>query len=134
MALFNLTDIKFKKDQDRGPLNPIVSSQYTTNILKYPVDIGTSYDKGHYMVIHINEQENTAQEFRRGEASGVKPTVIQTSEQIGRLRGATNFSQILGTGVSAFNNIDVDNDLLSSIPGASDTLRTAQQTLNNLDQ
>jgi hypothetical protein len=134
MALFNLTDIKFKKDQDRGPLNPIVSSQYTTNILKYPVDIGTSYDKGHYMVIHINEQENTAQEFRRGEAFGVKPTVIQTSEQIGRLRGATNFSQILGAGVSAFNEIDVDNNILSSIPGASETLRSAQQSLNNLDQ
>ena len=96
MALFNLTDIKFKKDQDRGPLNPIVSSQYQTNILKYPIDIGTSYDKGHYMVLHINEQENTAQDFRRGEASGVRPTVIQTSEQIERLRGATNAVQSVG--------------------------------------
>lgn len=134
MALFNLTDIKFKKDQERGPLNPIVSSQYQTNILKYPIDIGTSYDKGHYMVIHINEQENTAQEFRRGEASGVKPTVIRTSEAIGRLRGATNFSQILGAGVSAFGSINVENEIVSSISGASETLKSAQQTLTNLDQ
>lgn len=133
MALFNLTDIKFKKDQDRGPLNPIVSSQFSTNILKYPIDIGTSYDKGHYMVIHINEQENTAPEFRRGEASGVRPTVIQTSEQIERLRGATNAVQAVRgivqkvggfvsspTGANAIGaisgtlGIDIDSNKISS--------------------
>lgn len=134
MALFNLTDIKFKKDRDRGPLNPIASSQYQTNILKYPIDIGTSYDKGHYMVIHINEQENTALQFRRGQSSDVKPTVLQTSEEIGRLRGATNFSQIAGSAASAFNQIDPNNEIVSAIPGASKALTEAQKIVNNLDQ
>ena len=134
MALFNLTDIKFKKDNDRGPLNPIVSSKYQTNILKYPIDIGTSYDKGHYMVIHINEQENTASEFKRPEAFGAKPTVIETSEQIGRLRGATNFSQILGAGVNAFGSINVNSELVSGIPGAKEAVGSAQSAINSLDQ
>lgn len=100
MALFNLTDIKFKKDRSRGPLNPLVSSEYETTLLRYPIDLG-SYDKGHYMVIYINQQENTASEFKRGEASGVKPTVLEISEQIGRKRGASNFSQLLGVSLDS---------------------------------
>jgi hypothetical protein len=102
MALFNLTDIKFKKDPDRAPLKAIVDSQYQRDILKYPIDIGT-YDKGHYMVIYINEQENTAEEFRRaprgaevGEPSVGEPTVLKKSREISRRRGAANASQLAG--------------------------------------
>lgn len=97
MALFNLTDIKFKRET-RGPLNPIVSSEYRTDILKYPVDIGTSYDKGHYMVLYINEQENTAEEFRRP-LSGDEPTALRVSREIANRRGATSLSQLAGPAV-----------------------------------
>jgi hypothetical protein len=99
MALFNLTDIKFKRETS-GPLNPIVSSEYRTDILKYPIDIGTSYDKGHYMVIYINQQENTAEEFRRNTSSVDEPTVLRVSREIGQRRGATNISQTGGVAVS----------------------------------
>jgi hypothetical protein len=102
MALFNLTDIKFKKES-RGPLNSIVSSEYVTDILKYPIDIGTSYDKGHYMVIYINEQENTAEEFKRPESNRDRPAVLRGTEAISRRRGAVNAGQILGTAVEAIN-------------------------------
>jgi len=95
MALFNLTDIKFKRET-RGPLNPIVSSEYQTDILKYPIDIGTNYDKGHYMVIYINQQENTAEEFRRNSSNVDEPTVLRVSREIGQRRGATNISQTGG--------------------------------------
>lgn len=105
MALFNLTDIKFKKET-RGDLNPIVDSQYKRDILKYPIDIGTNYDKGHYMVIYINEQENTAEEFSNPDrVSSDKPTVIRTSEEILRRRGATNAGQQLQVTVDAVNRI-----------------------------
>jgi hypothetical protein len=95
MALFNLTDIKFKRET-RGDLNPIVSSEYRRDILKYPIDIGTNYDKGHYMVIYINQQENTAEEFRRNPSNIDEPTVLRVSREIGQRRGATNISQIGG--------------------------------------
>jgi hypothetical protein len=100
MALFNLTDIKFNRET-RGRLNPIVSSEYRRDILKYPIDIGTNYDKGHYMVIYINQQENTAQEFRRNPSSTDQPTVLRTSREIGAIRGATNVSQITGLAFGA---------------------------------
>jgi hypothetical protein len=95
MALFNLTDIKFNRET-RGPLNPIVSSEYQTDILKYPIDIGTNYDKGHYMVFYINQQENTAEEFRRNSSNVDEPTVLRVSREIGQRRGATNISQTGG--------------------------------------
>jgi hypothetical protein len=58
MAFFGLSDISFTKDENRkGPLGPLFQGT-TSNTFRYPIDIG-NYDKGHYMVIHINEQENT---------------------------------------------------------------------------
>jgi hypothetical protein len=104
MALFNLTDIKFKRET-RGDLNPIISSEYRTDILKYPIDIGTNYDKGHYMVIYINQQEKTAQEFRRDPSNIDEPTVLRVSRQIGERRGATNTSQVLGAAFQAARNV-----------------------------
>lgn len=92
MALFNLTDIKFKKDK-RGPLNPLVSSEYTYNTLKYPLDLGT-YDKGHYMVIYINQQVNT--QYPRTEASDSRATIASSLEAIQSQRGPVNLGQITG--------------------------------------
>jgi hypothetical protein len=118
MALFNLTDIKFKRET-RGPLNSIVSSEYETDILKYPIDIGTSYDKGHYMVIYINQQENTAEEFRRNSSNVDEPTVLRVSREIGLRRGATNISQTSG---AAFQEISQR----TNIQGGADTQKKLQ--------
>ena len=58
MAFFGLSDITFTKDENRkGPLGPLFEGT-TNNTFRYPIDIG-NYDKGHYMIIHINEQQNT---------------------------------------------------------------------------
>ena len=58
MAFFGLSDISFTKDENRkGPLGPLFEGTIS-NTFRYPIDIG-NYDKGHYMVIHINEQKNT---------------------------------------------------------------------------
>lgn len=94
MALFNLTDIKFKRET-RGKLNDIVSSEYRTNILKYPIDIGESYDKGHYMVIYINQQEKTAEEFRREPSKRDLPTILQSAISIRRQRGVAGSSDVV---------------------------------------
>jgi len=126
MALFNLTDIKFKRET-RGPLNALVESQYRTDILKYPIDLGTSYDKGHYMVIYINEQENTAEEFRRAPL-GVEvgdPTVLKKSKEISKRRGATNISQIVGIPAEKLS------EYIQSLPGTDSN--TGKQLVGRLE-
>jgi hypothetical protein len=94
MALFNLTDIKFNRET-RGKLNDIVSSDYERNILRYPIDIGANYDKGHYMVIYINQQEKTAEEFRREPSKRDLPTIAQSAISIRRQRGVASSSDVV---------------------------------------
>ena len=88
MALFTLTDITFNKEQS-GPLTKLENSQglgSDTNILKYPIDLG-EYDKGHYMIIYINEQVNTSSEYTNP-GSGV-PTIQYIRELFESKIGAT---------------------------------------------
>lgn len=61
MAFFGLTDIKFNDIQQRtsGPLGALDSSPFINNALRYPIDVGTSVDKGHYMIFFVREQINT---------------------------------------------------------------------------
>lgn len=61
MALFGLTDIKFNDIERRsfGPLGALDSNPYFKNTLRYPLDIGTAVDKGHYMIFFVREQKNT---------------------------------------------------------------------------
>jgi hypothetical protein len=59
MALFGFSDIKFDKGTTRrGPLAPLVSSQFERTTLRYPLDVG-NYDKGHYVVFYVREQTNS---------------------------------------------------------------------------
>ena len=58
MGLFTLTDIKFDSKARTRSGNLGVTQEYTSNILKYPIDIG-AVDKGHYMIFHINVQDKT---------------------------------------------------------------------------
>jgi hypothetical protein len=61
MAFFGLTDIKFNDMERRsfGPLGALDSNPYFKDTLRYPIDIGTSVDKGHYMMFFVREQINT---------------------------------------------------------------------------
>ena len=62
MGIFNLTDFKFNTDKTNqsGPLDSLIDgpSKYAYDVYKYPIDLG-NYDKGHYIVFHINEQVKT---------------------------------------------------------------------------
>jgi hypothetical protein len=70
MAFFGFSDITFDKGSPsrRGPLGDLVKSQFTTSTLRYPLDVG-NYDKGHYMVFYIRQQDKTSKEFRRDPVS-----------------------------------------------------------------
>jgi hypothetical protein len=60
MSLFGFGDINFNKQSTpKGPLRALEGSEFRTNALRYPIDIG-NYDKGHYMVFYVREQKATS--------------------------------------------------------------------------
>ena len=71
MSLFNLTDVKFTKSDNRT-FEPLSMQNYEHNLLRYPIDLGNA-DKGHYMMIHINRQEKTAYTYND---ISTDPTII----------------------------------------------------------
>ena len=56
MALFTLSDIKFKQDVRK------LETKFENNVLRYPEDLGSA-DKGHYIMFHINVQDRTSYKF-----------------------------------------------------------------------
>jgi hypothetical protein len=62
MAFFGLSDITISQQENtRGPLAPLFKSEgglSVSNTFRYPLDIG-NYDKGHYMIFHIWQQNNS---------------------------------------------------------------------------
>jgi hypothetical protein len=77
MPIFNLLDVTVQ-DSKRN-LSVASSSNYvgdySTNALRYPIDLGTSPDKGHYMVFHINVQKKTSYD-EEYEYSSDEPTIF----------------------------------------------------------
>ena len=118
MALFSLTDIKINnKQRVGGAADKLVGSQYNYNTFRYPLDLG-NYDKGHYMVIHINEQRET--QFK-GKTTSDIPTVISNKNSQSAIRGSTN----LGGNIKTISEVSSDawkrisdNDTVKSIGGA----------------
>ena len=59
MPLFSLTDITFGNAVRTGSAaSDLSGSGYNYSILRYPSDLG-NYDKGHYILLHINQQKLT---------------------------------------------------------------------------
>ena len=113
MAFFSLTDISFNTNRgirkgSSGPLEKLDSSKYESNTFRYPLDLG-NYDKGHYMVIHINEQRVT--QFK-GESAGKTeiPTVLRNRNSLATTKGSTNIggniSTIVGVASDILNKIE----------------------------
>lgn len=101
MPLFNLTSIDFGRDtRTGGPADLISDRRGVYEIKKYPLDIG-NYDKGHYMIIHINEQRET--QFSTAQGPDL-PTILKnqrvsgltpTSASVGVNRNATSIGNFL---------------------------------------
>lgn len=84
-TMFNLLDVKFKKDDLRDSFDPLNTKNgrgiYKDN-LRYPINLGTS-DRGHYVYFTIFEQEDT--NFRG-------------TEDVGDSIGQNDISRIMETG------------------------------------
>lgn len=149
MAIFSLTDINFNKGVKRltGPGSALIDSNYKYDILRYPIDIG-NYDKGHYIVIHINTQRKT--QFRTS-PTGDNPTVItnftstkknqlndifntETAEQVKKVLGKiipTDRAGQLGVTVSDFFENLKQPAFLRTIQRTSETIALYMpETLN----
>ena len=125
MGLFNLTDIVFNSNakERKGPAAPLTSSPYSYNIFKYPIDLG-NYDKGHYLLININEQSRT---MYKGTPTGDNPTVIANRQNL-KTPSITN-------GIGAASSLM--GKVLSYVPGAgtvsqSELGKAASDVMDNL--
>lgn len=98
MALFNLTDIAYKRGEQRNfvPKNRMDVNNKQT--LRYPIDLGST-DRGHYMMIHINVQEKSSYVYEYDE--GNLPTIQRNRTGLKTQTGATN--------IGGFGALGVDN-------------------------
>jgi len=100
MALFNLTDIAYKRGEQRNfkPFAIRESLRPDLTTTRYPSDLGST-DRGHYMLIHINVQEKTSYQYTADE--GNLPTIQRNRIGLKNQTGATN--------IGGFGALGVDN-------------------------
>jgi hypothetical protein len=128
MALFSFSDITFlNKPRVISSANQLTeNSDYQSNIYRYPIDLGET-DKGHYMVIHVNEQ--LATRFK-GEPITDQPTVLQNRISGVSLSNATPLNEgvrgVVSLGAQAADRIS---------PGSGQTIRNqSAPVLNYLNE
>lgn len=138
MAIFNLAGISLNNNDEirtgfAGINGWLVGGNYENNIFRYPQDIG-NYDKGHYMVIHINEQNHTNY---KGEATGDDPTIIANRKRFGTptLNSAANqiasneqvskAVDAFGTAISSVGTV-VEETAKKLVPAAAGGVDTAK--------
>lgn len=128
MPLFNLSDIKVTAAKGpTGPLSVLGESKYETNTFRYPEDLSAS-DKGHYMVININEQRLTS--YPGTSAPGASPTAISNAQGQGSFAaGATNIIQTVGSGIKEAGSFGsyVANQLLN-VSGINNAINSLKGT------
>lgn len=86
-----------------GPNSLTNNTKYDYNTLRYPLDVG-NYDKGHYVVIHINTQNQTQFQF---DYSGDKTSYVEDTLKITQKRGQITSGASFGT------ILDITKDLAS---------------------
>ena len=109
----------------------LIDNTYDYRTFRYPMDIG-NYDKGHYMVIHINQQKKT--QFGTQKHPSDKPTAIQNLLDLQKKRGSVGFGTSLtavtnSVGGSISNNVNTYASTLSNILPTSPTVQTGISTI-----
>jgi len=107
MGLFNLLGggISFGTSARSGT-SDLADSKYKTGLFRYPIDLGAA-DKGHYILININEQINTS--FPGTKVESDLPSVLANKKSIARqfggydtAAGLANASQLAQAATDAF--------------------------------
>ena len=101
MSLFTLSDINISAPKDRKRTASLLAGgKYDNNIFRYPLDIG-NYDKGHYVLIHVNEQVHTQY---KNDLTGDDPTIIANRKRFNTPTASSNLGTIAGTAKGAYDN------------------------------
>ena len=116
---FNLLGTTVVSDPTRGPLGDLYSNQQSTNLLKYPIDLGDKADRGHYMVFYIKKQQN-----------GVNNKNLESPAQFGEygplpVGGSTNFPTAVQKIVSQ-TATGIVSQIVNTIFGSSPVGQTYQ--------
>lgn len=132
MALFTLTDIKIgsRGSVSIGDLREsgsgILPSRYESNTYRYPIDIGDT-NKGHYMVIHINQQDKT--QFS-GTTTDDLPTIFENRNSTGVYPGGVYSTSILAEALLKVADSSAAKSAGSFAQGLLDKLPNVAKTLN----
>ena len=88
MAFFSLTDIKFTpKKSSYNDKATIAGNEYDMTIKRFPSNLASDSQYGHYVVFYINTQTNT--QFETGtQLKNTSTQVAANRQAIDRLRGA----------------------------------------------
>lgn len=86
-------------------------------IFRYPLDIG-SYEKGHYMVIHINEQVKTNFAETRGPDGRAVPSVANPNAFRDPTRNPVTTGESIGIGIEGIKSL-ADKSGLSGVSASS---------------
>ena len=134
MPLFSLTDITFggsSRNRDTTT-SQLSDTAYKYNILRYPNDLG-NYDKGHYILLHINQQKltqvgsETTNDLTSSEALNQARRQYVGSTTTGEVvstlyQGGQDAAQVVSQYTSQIS--DGVQNVLSKLPGA-DTIKEA---------
>jgi hypothetical protein len=128
MSLFTLSDIIVNAPKEAtGPLGILNNTQYALNTFRYPEDLSSS-DKGHYMVININEQRLTSYP---GVTANQTPTAILNNRTFGGyVAGTGNILQTVGNGVQQAGSFGgyIANELLN-VSGINNLVQSLKGTM-----
>jgi hypothetical protein len=109
MSLFSFGDIRITNEsRSRASSSLGIGEDY--NIMTFPLDIG-SYDKGHYLVIHVNKQIKSA--FGQKSSSQDEPTIIANRKKLQYSTSYQNISSI-ASDIGGFFGKTLDNSKKSS--------------------
>ena len=116
MGLFNLLGggITFGTDVRPGT-SVLADSKYKTGLFRYPIDLGAA-DKGHYILININEQINTS--FPGTKVESVLPSVLANKKSISNqfggydtAAGLANASKLVQAATDAFFSTSIGSSV-----------------------
>ena len=112
---FNLLGTSVSVDPSRGPLGDLYSNQQSTNLLKYPIDLGDRADRGHYMVFYIKKQSKGVNNTNIPVAGS-----LSNNGEVGLIGGSTNFSTAVQKTVSQ-TATSIVSQIFNALTGSAST-------------
>ena len=96
MSFIKIVDVILNSGQRSrlgGPSSLTGKSEYDKNTYRYPIDVG-NYDKGHYILIHVNQQTTTQFKWTKGTDD---PVIFQNLTDLQERRGSVNLGQSINS-------------------------------------